>query len=214
LWTFAEIGLATKMLINHTKIPSTMNLYSQIKKAWQKKTPEWKVAHRARLIKWRTEPVTVRIANPTRLDRARALGYKSKEGFVIVRQRIDRGGRKRPTIRNARNSTHSGQTKNLSKNYQQIAEERANRRFPNLEVLNSFPVGKDGKRYWFEVILIDKENAAVKADKDVSWVARPANRRRAFRGLTSAARKGRGLRNKGIGSERIRPSLRSNERRK
>ena len=36
-----------------------------------------------------------------------------------------------------------------------IAEERTAKRFPNLEVLNSYWVGEDGRHKWFEVILVD-----------------------------------------------------------
>ncbi|MEK6837745.1 MAG: 50S ribosomal protein L15e, partial [Nanoarchaeota archaeon] len=111
-----------------------MNLYSQISKAWQEQPEQFDAAQRERLIKWRTEAVTLRIAHPTRLDRAHALGYKAKQGFVMVRQRVDRGGRRRPQIRKVRKTAHSRQTKILSKNYQQVAEERAARKFPNLEV--------------------------------------------------------------------------------
>ena len=52
-----------------------------------------------RLILWRKQPVSVRVDRPTRLDRARTLGYKPKSGIVIIRQRVDRGGRKRPDIK-------------------------------------------------------------------------------------------------------------------
>ena len=191
-----------------------MNLYSQISNAWQEQTEQWETAQRERLIKWRTEPVTLRIAEPTRLDRAHALGYKAKQGFIVVRQRVDRGGRQRPQIRKVRKTSHSRQTKILSKNYQQIAEERAARKFPNLEVLNSYYVGKDGKHYWHEIIMVDKQSPSVLADKSISWIASPANTRRAFRGLTSAAKRRRGLYHKGVGAEKIRPSLRAHNRTK
>ena len=191
-----------------------MNLYSQISKAWQEQPEQWEDAQRERLIKWRTEPVTLRIAAPTRLDRAHALGYKAKQGFIMVRQRVNRGGRQRPQIRKVRKTSHSRQTKILSKNYQQVAEERAARGFPNLEVLNSYYVGKDGKHYWHEIIMVDKQSPTVLADKNISWIASPANTRRAFRGLTSAAKRRRGLYHKGIGAEKIRPSLRAHHRTK
>ena len=191
-----------------------MNLYSQISKAWQEQPGQWEAAQRERLIKWRTEPVTLRIAAPTRLDRAHALGYKAKQGFIMVRQRVDRGGRQRPQIRKVRKTSHSRQTKILSKNYQQVAEERAARKFPNLEVLNSYFVGKDGKHYWHEIIMVDKQSPAVLADKNISWIASPANTRRAFRGLTSAAKRRRGLYHKGVGAEKLRPSLRAHHRTK
>ena len=79
-------------------------------------------------------------------------------------------------------------------NYQWIAEQRGSRKFSNLEVLNSYLLGKDGIYYFYEVILVDPERPEIKADKGISWIAKPWNRGRAFRGLTSAAKKSRGLR--------------------
>lgn len=192
-----------------------MNFYSQISKSWQEKGEAWEAAQRERLIKWRTEAATVRIAAPTRLDRAHALGYKAKPGVVIVRQRVDRGGRQRPQIRKVRKTSHSRQNKILSKNYQQVAEERAARKFPNLEVLNSYYVGQDGKHYWYEIILVDPESPSILDDKNLSWIAtNPATRRRAFRGLTAAGKRRRGLFQTGKGSEKARPSLRAHNRTK
>ncbi|MBI3036950.1 50S ribosomal protein L15e [Candidatus Woesearchaeota archaeon] len=191
-----------------------MNLYSRISKAWQEQPEQFDAAQRERLIKWRTESVTLRIAHPTRLDRAHALGYKAKPGFIVVRQRVDRGGRQRPQIRKVRKTSHARQTKVLSKNYQQVAEERTARRFPNLEVLNSYYAGKDGQHYWYEIIMVDKQHPGILADKRISWIARQQNRRRVFRGLTSAAKRRRGLHKKGIGTEKMRPSLRAHQRTK
>lgn len=191
-----------------------MNAYSRISKAWQEQPEQWEAAQRERLIKWRTEPASLRLDHPTRLDRAHALGYKAKPGIIVVRQRVDRGGRQRPQIRKVRKTSHSRQNKILSKNYQQVAEERAAMKFPNLEVLNSYFAGKDGKHYWYEIIMADKQHPAVLADKRISWTASPANRRRAFRGLTAAAKRRRGLYHKGIGAEKIRPSLRAHNRTK
>ena len=191
-----------------------MTFYSQLTNAWQEKTDSWTAAQKDRLIKWRTEPVTLRIAFPTRFDRAHALGYKAKQGFVVVRQRVDRGGRQRPQIRKVRKTSHSRQTKILSKNYQQVAEEGAARKFPNLEVLNSYYAGQDGQHYWYEIIMVDPESPVIKSDKALGWIASPANRRRAFRGLTAAAKRRRGLFHKGVGSEKVRPSLRAHQRTK
>src|SRR3989338_6069573 len=146
-----------------------MNLYSQISKAWQERAEPWEAVQRERIIKWRTEPVTARIPAPTRLDRAHALGYKAKQGFIIVRQRVNRGGRQREQIRKVRKSHSARQTKILSMNYQQVAEERAARKFPNMEVLNSYHVGKDGHHYWYEIIMVDKQSPSILADKHISW---------------------------------------------
>ena len=37
-----------------------------------------------RLLKWRREPVTVKLEHPTRIDRARSLGFKAKKGVFIT----------------------------------------------------------------------------------------------------------------------------------
>ena len=79
-------------------------------------------------------------------------------------------------------------------NYKWIAEQRAARKFRNLEVLNSYMIGKDGINYFYEVILVDPERSEIKNDKKISWIAKPENRGRVFRGLTSAGKKSRGLR--------------------
>jgi len=41
-------------------------------------------------------PVIHRASRPSRPDKARRLGYKAKQGFVIYRIRVRRGNRKRP----------------------------------------------------------------------------------------------------------------------
>ncbi len=165
-----------------------------------------------RLQRWRREPAVVRIERPTRLDRARALGYKAKKGVIVVRVRIRRGGRRagRP---NKGRKTKSLMVSRLTpkKSLQWIAEERAARKYPNMEVLNSYWVGEDGKHKWFEVILVDRAHPAIQSDKNLSGIAR--QRGRVFRGLTSSARKSRGLRRKGRGAEKVRPSYRANFRR-
>lgn len=42
-----------------------------------------------------------RASRPSRPDKARRLGYKSKQGYVIYRVRVRRGGRKRPVPKGA-----------------------------------------------------------------------------------------------------------------
>ncbi|MBN2454273.1 50S ribosomal protein L15e [Candidatus Woesearchaeota archaeon] len=189
-----------------------MAIYKYIRETWNNPSEEAAEKQRERLLKWRREPVTVRIEKPTRLDRARAIGYKAKTGFIMVRQRVDRGGRQRPDIKGARRSKHSGQRKDLKISYQQVAEERVARKFPNLEVLNSYFAAKDGPYYWYEVLLADRASPVVAADKRIAWISAKQHRKRAFRGITSAARKSRGLRHKGKGAEKLRPSLRAHQR--
>jgi len=190
-----------------------MSLYKQIRNLWKNPKSTIKDLQRERLIQWRKDPVVVKLEHPTRLDRARALGYKAKQGFVLTRIRIGRGGRMRPLIRKGRRSKHRRRKKIVSKNYQQIAEERVAKKYTNLQVLNSYLVGKDGVNYFYEVILVDPFHKVIESDKNINWICSNKHKGRVFRGKTSAGRKGRGLRgNKGKGAEKLRPSLRAHGR--
>ena len=92
------------------------------------------------------------------------------------------------------------------------AEERAQKHYPNLEVLNSYWLGEDGKQKFYEIILVDPDHPQVIADRKIDWIGAPAQSGRVYRGLTSAGREGRGLRWKGKGAERMRPSRTRNRR--
>ena len=166
-----------------------------------------------RLIQWRKEENFLRIDKPTRLDRARKLGYKAKQGIVMVRGRVRRGGLRKHQIRKGRRAKRRGINKiTMQKNLQRICEERTAKRYPNLEVLNSYWVGKDGKHMWFEVILIDKHHPCIANDPVYKWITASHHKGRCYRGLTAAGKRGRGLNNKGKGAERSRPSIRANNR--
>ncbi len=188
-----------------------MGLYKYLREFWKNREEQAGELWRERLIEWRREPSTVRIARPTRLDRARSLGWKAKQGIIIVRQRMIRGGRQRPTIRKGRRPKRFSQKLVLGKSYQLLSEERAAKKFPNCEVLNSYFVAKDGRYVWYEVLLVDKASPSIKKDKELSWIRGRKHSRRVNRGLTSAGRKSRGLRNKGKGAEKVRPSLKANK---
>ena len=187
-----------------------MGVYKYIRNAWKKPEENLGQIYKNRLIKWRTEPVTVRADRPTRLDKARSLGYKAKQGILIIRQRVLRGGRMRPDIKGGRRSKHSRQNLVLAKNYQRVAEERAVEKYTNCEVLNSYEVGRDGLSFWYEVILIDRDHPQITSDPRYANIAKQHGR--VYRGLTSAGKRSRGLLHKGLGSERARPSLRANDR--
>ncbi len=185
------------------------SVYSFIRENWRdlkEKNPE---VYKGRLIKFRRQPVFLRVDNPTRLDRARALGYKAKEGFLVVRIKLRRGGKQRPQLKRGRKSRNYYVHRSLSKNYQWIAEERVNKKYPNCEVLGSYFVIKDGFYNWFEIILADR--IKVSKYKGMEWLN--SGRGRVYRGKTSVGRKSRGLRWKGKGAEKMRPSLRSNSQR-
>ena len=187
------------------------SMYAYVREAWKKpaetgvKELQWQ-----RMQEWRREGSIVRLEHPTRIDRARNLGYKAKQGVAVVRVRIRRGGRRKPRYVRARRSARMGVNRiTAGKSLQRIAEERASVKYPNMEVLNSYWVGQDGKQKWFEVILVDGHHPSVQADRNLAWLKDSAHRGRAERGKTSAGRKGRGMMNRGTGTEKTRPSIRS-----
>jgi large subunit ribosomal protein L15e len=166
-----------------------------------------------RLLTWRRQHTVTRLTHPTRLDRARALGWKAKEGFILVRVRVRRGGQRKRAIIAGRRPKRKGILRmTLAKSVQRIAEERAQKHYPNLEVLNSYWVGEDGKEKFFEVVLLDPAHPQIVSDRRYEWIAAPAHKGRVYRGLTRAGRDGRGLRWKGKGTERMRPSRQRNRR--
>jgi large subunit ribosomal protein L15e len=189
-----------------------MGIYKYMRDAWKDPRGNMGPLYRQYLMKWRREPSTLRIDYPTRLDRARSLGYRAKQGIFIVRQHVLHRAHRRPDWDGGRHSSNMTSVLNLQLNFRAIAERRANKAYPNCEVLNSYLVGKDGKSMWYEVILVDRAHPAILADHILKWVGLPANRQRAARGLTSSQRKTRGLRNRGKGAEHVRPSQRANLR--
>jgi large subunit ribosomal protein L15e len=191
-------------------------LYQHTRETW--KRPKDSIPfdlRQRRMATWRREPVNCKIDRPTRLDAARRMGYKAKQGVVIIRTRVRRGGLRKGKIHMKRKPSKMGINKiTMAKNTQRIAEERVSRHYPNLEVLNSYWVGEDGKHKFFEVILIDPNHPSIINDKQLGWVAKGSSHRgRAYRGKTSAGKRGRGLHNKGKGAEKLRPSLKANQNR-
>ena len=183
-------------------------MYYYLRQAWKK--PDMKIL-RGRMIGWRKSNVITKVDKPLRLDRARALGYKDKKGIIVVRVRLKRGGHKRPRPNKGRRSKRLHTRKNLGMNYKWIAEQRAGRKYKNLEVLNSYNIGKDGIHYFYEVILVDPQRQEIKSDKKLNWISKPSNKGRVFRGLTSAGKKSRGLRKKSR-EMKVRPSIRARGR--
>jgi len=191
-----------------------MGMYKHIREAW--KSPRKNILKdqlRDRVIQWRREPATVRVEKPTRLDRARSLGYRAKQGIIVIRQRVIRGGRQSPSGVKGRRSKRQSRKKDLNVSYQTVAEQRVASKHPNCEVLNSYYVAQDGRHYWYEVILVDKNSPGIKKDKVLSWITKVKHTNRVYRGLTSSAKKSRALNKKGKGAEKARPSQKANKNR-
>ncbi|KAJ0970599.1 hypothetical protein J5N97_018558 [Dioscorea zingiberensis] len=74
-----------------------MGAYKYVSELWRKKQSDvMRFLQRVRCWEYRQHPSIVRVTRPTCPDKARRLGYKAKQGYVIYRVRVRRGGRKRP----------------------------------------------------------------------------------------------------------------------
>jgi large subunit ribosomal protein L15e len=163
----------------------TKGLYQHIRSTWKREKTGARSLMRTSMIKWRKEPRFKRVDKPTKLDKARGLGYKAKKGFVLVRARIGRGGRRRPLYgRGGRKPSKTGLVKyTTEKSLRKITEQRVQKKYLNLEVLGSYYLCEDGISKWFEVILVDPNNPEIRKDKHVKWITEKQHRRRVLRGL-------------------------------
>ena len=182
--------------------------YKHMNETWIEEQKERSEIVRNRLLVWRKMGSMVKLERPTRLGRARALGYKAKQGYVMVRIKTGRGPREKPSPAGGRKPHSSGIVRYTpQKSRQWIAEERVARKYPNLRVLNSYWVGDDHKWVWYEVILVDPSHPVIYNDPNINWICNPTHKGRDSRGLTSAGKRSRGLDKKGRGAEKIRPSI-------
>ncbi|OXB77753.1 UNVERIFIED_CONTAM: hypothetical protein H355_013141 [Colinus virginianus] len=192
-----------------------MGAYKYIQELWRKKQSDvMRFLLRVRCWQYRQLSALHRAPRPTRPDKARRLGYKAKQGYVIYRVRVRRGGRKRPVPKGATygKPVHHGVNQlKFARSLQSVAEvtvlvvaqkigvtevtqeERAGRHCGALRVLNSYWVGEDSTYKFFEVILIDPFHKAIRRNPDTQWITKPVHKHREMRGLTSAGRKSRGL---------------------
>ena len=176
---------------------------------------DYSALQRQRLQEFRKQKTTIaRIKRPTNLPRAKNLGYRAKQGIILVRVKIRKGSGKHPRPTAARKPKRMGVKKlTRKKSIKRIAEERTAKKFKNCEVLNSYTVGSDGKNHYYEIILVNTAHPVIKKDKKLAWLRKSKSRQRAFRGLTSAGKKGRGLRKKGKGAEKARLTQKRHKKR-
>ncbi len=133
-------------------------------KLWKENSPDI----RDRVVKWRKEEAVTRIEKPSRIQRARRLGYKAKQGIVVIRMRVGTGGMRRQRPRGGRRPKHLGVTRiKADINMKGVAEIRVLERYPNLKLLGSYFLYKDGMHYWFEVILADPSHPRISKDKEL-----------------------------------------------
>ena len=95
-----------------------------------------------------------------------------------------------------------------------LAAQRVGKKLGNLRVLNSYWVGQDSTFKFYEVILVDPSHKAIRRDPKINWIARPVMKRRDERGLSSAGKKFRGLKKKGVSDNKNRLSRNANYKRR
>ena len=145
--------------------------YKHMNKSWLGEQQERSEIVRSRLIVWRKQGTLVKLDRPTRLGRARSLGYKAKQGYVIVRVKTGRGPREKVRPKKGRKPRNLGVTKfTPQKSRRWISEERVSRKYPNMRVLNSYWVGNDHKWLWHEVILVDPSHPVIYNDPNINWI--------------------------------------------
>ena len=187
-----------------------LGAYKYLEELWKKKQSDvLRFLLRIRCWEYRQLPAVHRCSRPSRPDKARRLGYKAKQGYVVYRVRVRRGGRKRPNPKGIVYGKPANQGINKLKWQRSLrskAEERVGKRCSNLRVLNSYWVNQDGTYKYYEVILVDPSHKAIRRDPRINWIAKPVMKHRELRGLTAAGRKNRGLGGKGHNYNKTRPS--------
>ncbi len=141
---------------------------SSREKVWLKLLHENAPEIRDRVVQWRKQNAVTRIEKPSRIQRARRLGYKAKQGIIVIRMRVGTGGMRRKRPRSGRRPKHLGVTRiKADVSMKQVAENRVLERYPNMKLLGSYFVYKDGMHYWFEIILADPSHPSIAKDKEL-----------------------------------------------
>ena len=137
-------------------------------KVWYKMWNENSVELRKRAITWRKENAATRVDKPSRLLRAKRLGYKAKQGIIVIRMRVGTGGMRKQRPRGGRRPKHLGVTRiKADDSMKQVAQRRVLERYPNMKLLGSYFLYKDGLHYWYEVILADPSHPSIAKDKEL-----------------------------------------------
>jgi large subunit ribosomal protein L15e len=190
-----------------------MGAYKYLEELWKRKQTDV-MAFISRVRQWelRQLPAVHRASRPTRPDKARRLGYKAKQGFVIYRVRVKRGGRKRKVSKGicyGKPSTSGINKTKPTRNLQSVAEERVGRKLGSLRLLNSYWVAVDASHKWFECVMVDPMHKAIRDDPRINWICNATHKHRELRGLTKAGRKARGMLKRGKSGHKKRPSMRA-----
>ena len=127
-------------------------MYRYIARAWRKMWKTNTVELKAKAVIWRTEPTVKRIDRPSRSWKKHADWVtRQNKGIVVVRTRVGRGGMRKQRPVSGRRPKHQGVVHiKQSDNMRKVAERRVNEKYPNMEVLGSYYLHKDGMNIWYE----------------------------------------------------------------
>ncbi|XDA81193.1 hypothetical protein R6Z07F_011167 [Ovis aries] len=110
-----------------------MGAHQYIQELWRKQqSGVMRFLLRVRCWQYRQLSALPRAPRPTQPDKARRLGYKAKQVYVICRIHVHRGGRKRPFPKGATYGKpvhHGVKQLKFAPSLQSVAEERAGRHF-------------------------------------------------------------------------------------
>ena len=136
------------------------------------------------------------------------IGYKAKQGYVVVQTRVRKHNMRRDVRKGKlhRKPKNTGVFMKNDRNSQTIAECRVGREYTNMRVMGSYWTAEDGTYKVFEVVLADPSHNAIRNDGKMNFLCDGKQSGREQRGLTSAGRKARGLRGKGMRFHKNRPS--------
>merc|ERR1712228_972212 len=189
-------------IVTDIKVDIRMGAYKYLQELYKKKQSDLlRFLFRIRCWQLRHLSAIHRASRPTRPDKAKRLGYRAKQGYVIYRVRLRRGGRKKPVPKGATYGKPKREGVNqikFQRGTRSKAEERAGRLAGALRVLSSYWICRDSTYMYYEVIM---------GDPRINWICKAVMKHRELRGQTAAGRKNRGMRkghgyNNVIGSSR------------
>ena len=161
-------------------------------KEWKGESDEdydYKSLMQKRTIEYRKEiKSVVKIKRPTNISAAKKVGYKAKKDIIAARVRVRKGSGTYSRPKNKRRPKRQGQAKlTRRKSTQAMAEEKASKKFENMEVIGSYKIAEDGKSHYYEIILADRDSKVIAKDKELSFL-KNGQQGRAERGKTKAGK--------------------------
>merc|ERR1711981_341395 len=189
-----------------------MSAYKYLEMLYRHKSSDMsRFLNRVRSWEYRQLPAVCAVNVPTRVEKARKLGYKATPGYCVFRVRVRKGDK----VRQVKKGIVYGKPRNAGVHQQKSfrglqleAERMAEQSIAaGTRILNSYYVAKDGIYKYYEVLAVHPGCENIRRDPKINWICDQKHRNRAQRGITQAGQKNRGLRTKRKGTKHaVRPS--------